>query len=223
MKTTAQVSTKQDILQHLLKQGQATAQELAEQLSISPQAIRRHLKDLETEGLIQHQAEHLAMGRPQYIYQLSSEGRDRFPDNYNEFAIGLLDALAETIGIEKVSQILQKQWQRKALEYRTQVGKGSLQERVTNLAKIRKSEGYLAECYPASDPTDSNPSYVLTEYHCAISQIAESFPSVCGHELEMFAVALEGCKVERTHWMVDGQHRCGYLIQCTTKALNSSN
>jgi len=42
--------TKQDILQHLLKRGEVTAQDLADRLDISPQAIRKHLKDLEAEG-----------------------------------------------------------------------------------------------------------------------------------------------------------------------------
>ncbi|MEQ8963983.1 MAG: HTH domain-containing protein, partial [Coleofasciculus sp. C2-GNP5-27] len=46
MTTTQQSSTKQDILQYLLKQEQAIAHALAEALDISPQAIRRHLKDL---------------------------------------------------------------------------------------------------------------------------------------------------------------------------------
>ncbi len=42
--------------------------------------------------------------------------------------------------------------------------------------------------------------------------MAESFPSVCGHELEMFGAVLPDCTVERTHWIVNGEHRCGYLI-----------
>jgi DeoR family suf operon transcriptional repressor len=29
----------------------------------------------------------------------------------------------------------------------------------------------------------------------------------------MFAIALDDCTVERTHWIVNGEHRCGYLIQ----------
>jgi len=53
MTTTQPASTKDDILQYLLKNGQSTAQDLAEELSISPQATRRHLKDLEGEGLIE--------------------------------------------------------------------------------------------------------------------------------------------------------------------------
>ena len=48
-KTQPETSTKQDILEYLLKQGQATAQNLAQALDISPQAIRRHLKDLQEE------------------------------------------------------------------------------------------------------------------------------------------------------------------------------
>ncbi|WP_088890368.1 iron-sulfur cluster biosynthesis transcriptional regulator SufR [Leptolyngbya ohadii] len=220
MTAAQQPSTKQDILHHLLKQGQATAQELAEHLNISPQAIRKHLKDLEDEGLIEHQAIQAGMGRPNYQYQLSRKGRDQLPDRYGEFAVSLLDTLAETVGKDQVSKILRKQWERKALEYRDRVGEGSLQERVAKLVELRQAEGYMAEwhavqpgeVHSVSENSESS-GYVITEYNCAISQIAESFPSVCGHELEMFQLALEGSKVERTHWIVNGEHRCGYLIR----------
>jgi DeoR family suf operon transcriptional repressor len=210
MTTTQQHSTKQDILHHLLKQGQATAQELAERLQVSPQAIRRHLKDLETEGLIVHQAIQAGMGRPNYIYELSREGRAQFPDRYNDFAVSLLDTLAETVGKDQVGSILRKQWERKAIEYRDRIGEGTLTERVNKLVELRRQEGYMAESHLVEPDTKK---FMLTEYNCAISQIAESFPSVCGHELEMFAIALPDCKVERTHWLVNGEHRCGYLIQ----------
>jgi DeoR family suf operon transcriptional repressor len=215
MTATQNPSTKEDILNFLLKQGQATAQELAEHFDISPQAVRRHLKDLEEEGLIQHQVVQAGMGRPQHTYELSQKGRERFPAHYDTFALSLLDTLAETVGKDQVRDILRMQWQRKAYEYRQKIGPGSLQERVAKLVELRQAEGYMAEWHPV-DPNpaaDSRPSYVITEYNCAISQIAETFPSVCGNELEMFALALQDCKVERTHWLVNGEHRCGYLVQ----------
>lgn len=214
MTTTQQPSTKQDILQYLLKQGQASAQELAENLHISPQAVRRHLKDLETDGLIVHQAVQVGMGRPNHIYALSPAGRDRFPVRYDEFAVSLLDTLAETVGKEQMKSILRKQWERKAAEYRNLLGTGPLKERVDKLVELRRAEGYMAECHLInSNNFPLEERYILTEYNCAISHIAESYPSVCGHELEMFAVALPDCKVERTHWIVNGEHRCGYMIQ----------
>jgi len=223
MTATQQPSTKQDILNYLLKRGHATAQDLAHCLEISPQATRRHLKDLEDEGLIHHEAIQEGMGRPNYVYKLSRIGHDQFPDRYDEFAVSLLTTLAATVDQQQFSDILRKQWEQKALEYRDRLGNGSLQERVATLVEIRRAEGYMAEWHlvDVKDIDAKNigvegaatPHYVITEYNCAISQIAESFPSVCGHELEMFELALEDCRVERTHWMVGGEHQCGYLVQ----------
>lgn len=213
MTATQNPSTKEDILRYLLKQEQSTAQQLADHFEISPQATRRHLKDLEDEGLIEHETVQVGMGRPNHIYKLSKAGRARFPNRYDEFAVSLLDILADTIDRTQFNDILRKQWERKALEYRDLVGTGTLQERVMRLVELRKAEGYMAE-YHLVDAADSDhPRYIITEYNCAISHIAETFPTVCGHELEMFALALEGCKVERTHWMVNGEHQCGYLVQ----------
>lgn len=223
MTTTQQPSTKQDILYLLLRQGPVTAQAIADHLSLTPQAIRRHLKDLEAEGLILHQAVQTGMGRPNYVYTLSHAGREQFPDRYDDFAVSLLDTLAETVGRDQMGNILRKQWERKALDYRTQLGKGTVEERVMRLVDLRREEGYMAEYYPVAldgsplpEPTIAAPAFWLTEYNCAIAQIAESFPTVCGHELEMFATALQDCTVERTHWLVNGEHRCGYLIKPKT-------
>jgi DeoR family suf operon transcriptional repressor len=207
-----QPSTKQSILIFLRKQGAATAQSLADHLQITPQAIRRHLKDLEEEELISHRAATVGMGRPQHQYFLSSRGEAQFPAAYDEFAVDLLTTLADTVGPDQMGSILQRQWERKAEDYRRKLGTGSLEERVAMLVDLRREEGYMAEYYPITPPDSHYPQFMLTEHHCAIAQVAHSFPSVCGHELEMFAFALSDCTVERINWQVDGEHACGYLI-----------
>lgn len=209
MTTTQPASTKDDILQYLLKNGQSTAQDLAEELSISPQATRRHLKDLEGEGLIEYFAVQNKIGRPQHIYRLSRQGRGRFPHNYDNFAVSFLNTLVETVGEQQVGEILKKQWQRKAAEYQLRLGKGSLGERMRKLLEIRQEEGYMAELVAL----EAENSYVLAEHHCAIAEVAGSYPSICGHELEMFAIILPDCTIERTHWINQGEQRCGYLIK----------
>ena len=223
MTATHQPSSKEDILQYLARQGQASAQDLAGHLNISPQATRRHLKDLEMEGLIEHHRVQLGIGRPQHQYCLSERGRDRLPDRYDDFALSLLDTLAETVGPEEMGSILHKQWMRKALDYRDRIGPGPLEERVKRLVELRQAEGYMAEWHRAAQNQSAtnrqtggealaHQQYIITEHNCAISHVACSFPSVCGHELEMFQVALNGVKVERTHWLASGEHQCGYLI-----------
>lgn len=211
MATIQPTSTKQDILQYLLRQGEASAQTLAETLEISPQAIRRHLKNLHSEGLIEYRVTQGGMGRPQHIYCLSRQGNALFPHSYDNFAVSFLDTLVETVGEQQVTEVLKKQWQRKAQEYRKRVGTGPLGERVMKLAQIRQEEGYMAQLHLVADKDP--PEYILAEHHCAIAEVAESYPSVCGHELEMFALVLPDCTIERTHWLNQGEHRCGYLIK----------
>ncbi len=213
MAIAQQPSTKQDILQYLGQHSSATAQELATKLEISQQAVRRHLKDLANQELISYSAITKHMGRPQHAYQISSKGRESFnqstSQNYSAFAVSLLGTLAETVGAEQVSQILSKQWQRKAIEYRSKLGNGCLENRVNKLVELRKAEGFMAECHSL----ESSDGFMMTEHNCAISNVAESFPGICGHELEMFAQILPDCTVERTHWIINGEQRCGYLVR----------
>ncbi|MGL5033238.1 MAG: iron-sulfur cluster biosynthesis transcriptional regulator SufR [Microcystaceae cyanobacterium] len=209
MTITQPPSTKEDILHYLVKKGQATAAELAELLEISPQAIRRHLKDLEDESLIVHGSVQGSLGRPQFYYQLSRQGRDRFPHRYGEFAVSFLDTLMETVGEKQVGEVLKKQWERKATEYRQLMGTGELTLRIEKLVEMRKTEGYMTELHLPEEPNQ----YILSEHHCAIAEVAESYPTVCDHELDMFGAILPDCQIERIHWINNGEHSCGYLIQ----------
>lgn len=209
--STQQTSIKEDILRFLLKRGTATAGAIADHLQITPQGIRRHLKTLEASELIEHQSSQEGIGRPNHVYQLSRKGREHFPDQYDQFALSLLNTVADTLGPEQVSKLLKHQWQSKAREYREKLGEAPLKERMKTLVKLRQAEGYMAECHPADEAMGGD-AFVITEYNCAIAHIAESYPTVCGHELAMFAVALPDCSVERTHWLVNGEHQCGYLV-----------
>lgn len=212
MTTNGLTSTKQNILQGILRHGQAAAKQLAQDLELSTQAVRRHLHELEADGLIEYHSVQQGMGRPQHLYQLSSAGRDRLsPQKYSEFAVNFLDTLTETVGKEQVSRVLEKQWQRKAAEYRDRLGTGNLKQRIAKLVQLRQEEGYMAELHQTS-PKQAQ-QFILVEHNCAISDVAESYPSICGHELEMFAAVLPDCVVQRTQWINNGEHRCGYSIE----------
>lgn len=209
MSPLASSSTKDEILHYLLKHNRAHAQELADNLGISPQAVRRHLKDLEALGLVSHQVSGVgAMGRPQYFYSLSPKGRGQFPQGYREFSVKLLQSLTKAVGQEPVQELLRQQWQEKANYYRSLLAHLPLPDRLEELARLRRSEGYITEWFAHKDH-----GYVYTEYNCVIADVAASFPNVCSQELSMFKTIFAEFKVDRIHWMLKGEHLCGYGIQ----------
>lgn len=209
MNTSLQQSTKEAILQYLLKENKASAQIIAEVINISPQATRRHLKDLQGQGLVDHEMIQCKTGRPQHLYFLSRQGREYFPQNYGEFAVSFLDTLIETVGEKELTKVLQKQWEKKASNYRQFMTGKTLTEKVSQLVEMRKEEGYMAEVLI---PQEGKNQFFISEHNCAISEVAESYPQVCSHELEMFSSLFPDCIVERTNWIHNGEHRCGYLI-----------
>ena len=105
---------------------------------------------------------------------------------------------------------MQKQWEKKAQNYLQLMTGESLEEKIRQLVAMRKDEGYMAELFIIDKHP---PQFFISEHNCAISEVAESYPQVCSHELEMFNSLFPECKVERTNWIHQGEHRCGYLIK----------
>lgn len=216
MNTSLQQSSKDAILNYLLKVNKASTQMIAQAMNISPQATRRHLKELEEMGLVEYELTQVKVGRPQHQYYLSRQGRDRFGQNYGEFAVSFLDTLTETVGEKEVSKVLEKQWQKKAEQYRQYLTGKNIEDQINQLVEIRKNEGYMAELFLIEEETQSQlkeKSFFISEHNCAISDVAESYPQVCGHELEMFASLFPDCQVERTNWIINGENLCGYSIK----------
>jgi DeoR family suf operon transcriptional repressor len=54
---------------------------------------------------------------------------------------------------------------------------------------------------------------VISEFHCSVMKIAEQFPCVCDQELQLIRHTFPDCAVERVHWLLDGGHACGFLLQ----------
>ena len=208
MSAPAQASTRDAVLNLLLKQGEMEAGELADQLGISVQAMRRHLRALETEGLIACSSASRGPGRPSFRWSLTGQGRDRFPDGSGRFALGLLDSMRASLPEETVRDLLNQQAEDKASHYRTLLGDGPLEQRLERLADLRRDEGYVTIC----SPDDDGHSWRLQEVHCSVQRIAEEFPAVCDQELLLIRRTVPDCTVERVHWRLEGGHACGFRI-----------
>ena len=208
MGAPSQAPTREATLTLLLRQGEIDAAGLASQLGISVQAMRRHLRTLEDEGLVESTAVTAGPGRPSNLWRLTSRGHQHFPDGSETFAIGLLDSLAQSLPPEMLSALLQQQAQDKADQYRRHLGEAPLEERVRALVDLRSREGYVSDMAPAQDGR----GWCISEFHCSVQRIAEEFPAICDQELQLIRMTFPDCQVERVHWRLEGGHACGFRI-----------
>jgi DeoR family suf operon transcriptional repressor len=204
----AEAPTRETTLTLLLRQGELSAAHLAEQLGISVQAMRRHLRSLEDDGLVESKPVPVGPGRPSNLWCLTSRGRQHFPDGSEHFALGLLHSMAATLSPEAMASLLSKQALEKASRYRQRVGSGPLRERMATLADLRRQEGYVTEL--TRDPEGKG--WLLSEFHCSVQRIAEEYPAVCDQELQLIRHTFPDCRVERVHWRLEKGHSCGFRI-----------
>ena len=204
----AQAPTRESTLTLLLRQGQMSASLLAGQLGISVQAMRRHLRSLEDEGLVESTQVTTGPGRPSNQWRLTDLGHHQFPDGSENFALGLLHSMAATLPPEAMTSLLRQQATDKAGRYRQTLGTGSLRHRVERLAELRRQEGYVTELHQDTD----GQSWCLSEFHCSVQRIAEEYPVVCDQELELIRQTFADCRVERVHWRLKEGHSCGFRI-----------
>ncbi len=210
--------TRDAALALLIRHGAGTAAELANRLSVSVQVMRRHLRSLEEEGLVEANLSAEGPGRPSNRWQLTGKGQALFPDGSEHFALGLMQSLAGSLPPAAVRALLEHQAQQKALDYRRQIGNGPLQLRLGRLVQLRRGEGYVAECEP-----DGDKAWIISEYHCSVMRIAEQFPCVCDQELQLIRHTFPDCAVERVHWRLDKGHSCGFRLTPTSSSQPASS
>jgi predicted ArsR family transcriptional regulator len=199
--------TRRRILIALKERGGMTADELAAKLSISSVAVRRHLTNLERDGLIDHEQVQRGMGRPSYVYHLTEAAHQIFPHNYDQLASYFLGAIQELYGQEAVDRIFEHRTRELAQSYRHLVNGGSLPARLEQLTRLREADGYM----PVWEKQEDG-SYVLRQHHCPILHIAEGCREACAHELTLFVDLLDAEVTRQSHQVV-GDTDCSYQIR----------
>ena len=198
-----------EILIALKKAQPLTAKELGEKFGVTPNALRRHLKELESEGVVRYQREIHGVGGPVFAFSLTDAGEALFPRAYEKALAEVLDLVREQQGEEGLVQLFQRRWDDIARVARPELERLPVEQRATRLAELLTSLGYMAEAHiDGALP-------VLTEHNCAIRLIAERFPEVCAAE-ERFIADLLGAPVTRQAHIAKGANCCEYCVGSAT-------
>lgn len=206
--------TVRDQIMTLLKlRGAQTAADLAEELGVSPMAIRQHLQSLKAEAWVSYREDRRPMGRPVKLWHLTEQARSRFPDSHSDLVLDLLRSTERVFGEEGVNRIIAERQERQVQNYRQQLaecGAGKdWKETAVAIAHFRHQEGYMAEVL-----TETEDSLLLVENHCPICVAAQSCHGLCRAELEVFQTLLGSeVTVERVEHILQGDRRCAYRVE----------
>lgn len=204
--------TRRQVIDLLKKQGEASASDMADQLSLTTMAVRQHLYGLEIEGLVEWTAMPASgRGRPTKLWNLTQTAQRLFPDAHQDLAVDLITTFRETLGDDAFDTLLSKRGEKQVARYRQTMGNAkTLKARCEVLTAIRNEEGYMAELEPLGD----GEGWLLTENHCPVCAAAKICSGICTNELDVFQASLgTDCIVTRTDHLLAGARRCAYEIR----------
>ncbi|MCI5043497.1 MAG: transcriptional regulator [Aquisalinus sp.] len=201
-------STRSAILDRLKREGEQSAADLAEQLSLTAMAVRLQLYDLAEEGLVEARSVAAGRGRPTKRWQLTEAAARLFPDAHQGLAVELINSVQSIFGADGLQKVVDRHadGQRKAYTSMLSSTKTTA-ERVKKLAKARTDEGYMAEAIREGR------DWLLIENHCPVCSAAKACTGLCANELKVFQDVLgPDVTVAREEHILQGARRCTYRV-----------
>jgi DeoR family suf operon transcriptional repressor len=193
------------LLLELKKAPGLTVRDLTERLGLSLNAVRHHLKELESEGLVEYQRENRGVGAPVFAYRLSEPGEGLFPRRYEETLGRVLDHLERRLGRAAAVAVLEAEFAELADRVRELVAGSEPGGRLEVVARVMAEAGYMA----VAEQTEFEGR--LVQHNCAIRTVAERFPEVCAAETRLLTEVLGG-PVRRQMHILEGCSACSYTV-----------
>lgn len=198
-------STRERILQTLVRKPRATIAELAAAVGINPISARHHLTNLQAEGLVTAEEERHGVGRPRLVYLLTEHGMEHFPTRYLRLTTRLLNQLKTTMPEPMVARLFKQMAEDMAHEYDEQMHGLSMEERLDLAKTLLEEEGFTVEWEKAGE------DYCIHEMNCPYLQIGQTHPEVCTVDQALISRLL-AVPAEKVQCILAGDAQCTYII-----------
>ncbi|MGB7448243.1 MAG: transcriptional regulator [Ornithinimicrobium sp.] len=212
----AESRTRDQVHRAIGARGPVTARAVAEELDLTPAAVRRHFDALiADEAIVEREvwtAARRRRGRPARAYVLTDRGQAQLDNSYEDIATAALTYLAERAGDGAVHDFAGDQMATLASRIRPQVDQGGddLTARTEALATALSEEGFAASVRPVAEGTGLA-GLQLCQGHCPVQHIATSFPALCDAETDVISDLL-GVHVQRLATLAGGAHVCTTFV-----------
>lgn len=220
----AESRTRDRVLQAISERGPITAATLADDLGLSPPAVRRHLENLADAGLIaEREVSHTTRGRgrPARAFVLTDGGHQALESDYDHLATQALRFLADEAGEPAVRRFAEARVGELEQRYAAELAEAGADTtaRVDALVGALTRDGFAASARPVGEPGSASPftGIQLCQGHCPVQHAAREFPQFCDAETDAFSRLL-GVHVQRLATLAHGDHVCTTFVPTSTVA-----
>ncbi len=193
------------------RRGEATAEQVAEQLQITVSGARQHLSALAEDGLLEVNEQPSSppkRGRRTLVYAVTEKADALFPKAYGELTNELLSYVVDS-DPDMLEALFEKRRERRIAGAKARLaGKRTLAAKVAELTHILDADGYMA-----SHERVGAGHYRIVEHNCAIWAVAQKYGQACTSEIDFIRAVLPEAEVERVQHMVAGATRCAYDVR----------
>lgn len=199
-------ATRQQILDYLRREGQASVKQLGRLLRLTSTGIRQHLTVLERDGLVVAREQRGHVGRPALVYRLTEQGDAIYPKKYDQLANVLLEQMREVSGGQGLQSVLRRVAMRFAEPYMDRVDGKPLPSRVSETNEIIHERGCL------SSVDQDGEGWLISQQTCPFPNVAKQHSSVCALDVE-FIRRLVGADARLTKSLLRGDPTCTFRIR----------
>lgn len=194
-------STQREILTALKLDHELGTEELAQQVYVTPGAVRHHLALLVNASYVTYRTEGEGRGRPRFIYSLTPDGETLFPTTFEDLAVHLLAALRKAPEAPLEQLLCETTSGRLG---RPEIPPGASGEAcMAGLRQLFEKHGYM--------PSEKDSANSLTLNHCPVRAAAEVEPGICAAEQAHVECVL-GRRVELASWRLRGDRVCQFRV-----------
>src|SRR5579864_9103669 len=156
-------STRMEVLELLRRRGRCSAETIASDLGVTPNAVRQHLSNPERSG----------RGRPALLFSLTERADSVFPKRYGQLATMVLQEVQEMGGPEALDEIFARVAERHAHGIENELEGLDFDE------KLRRVVAWIGRAGTLAEQSDTPEGVKVTIHNCPFRNTALKFPQVC--------------------------------------------
>lgn len=199
-------STREKILQTLLRSPRSTINELADAVGINPISVRHHLTNLQMEALVEADEERHGVGRPRLVYFLTEDGLEHFPTRYLRLTTRLLSQMKESLPGAVVGELFKEVASGMADQHEEQLKGLSVEERLESVKDLLAEEGFVVEWEKKGS------EYHIHEITCPYLQVGQSHPEICAVDETLISRMLS-VPANKIQCILSGASQCTYVVK----------